>query len=135
MAYNTYMRYYVTIDQIKSIAPILIKSFIQIAGLDLEYKDDPERINKKFTVGKLIDLINKHINPEYRIQALYRTDFGWEVSTLAYSVKDKELIDVLWRAFVWSYDDRERKRQQEEKEKIWKNNDINLVDVKGGKHD
>lgn len=81
----------------------------------------------------LIDLINKHIDRKFHIDSILHNDFEWVINTTTYVSRDKELINALWKAFVWCYDDTERKKKEAEEAAVWKSPD-ELVEVRGGSH-
>jgi len=125
------MRYHITPAQASQLPGNLMSNLIRNAGLGIEYTRDPGSIHKFFTIGKIIDLINSHVNSEYHINGLIRDHDGWLIDAKRYSKRKEELIDALWDVFCWCYDYEKRAEEMKTQEDIWnKKPDEDLVDKK-----
>lgn len=123
------MRQHITQDQLNSIKPDLKSNLIQIASLSIDNKNSPGEIHKLFTIGKLIEIINKHINPDYHIRVISQNGSLWQVEAKIYRKETKYLIDSLWDSFVWCFDDELRRKKIQEEIDLWKVPE-ELVDIK-----
>ena len=118
------MRYYLTSAETSVIATNLLENIIRTCGLMQQYKLRPDIISQHLTIGKLIELVNSHINKSFHIENINFNRSGkWMIETATYTVSDMELVVALWKAVRWCYDDVDRIKKKKEEEDKWKEKD------------
>lgn len=118
------MRQYVSKNEWDKIPGYVKEHIIQVSGFSLLNQD---QIYKKFSIGLLLELINSHIEPDFHIIKLDFAGGTWKVTTFSYNTEDRELLVALFKAFLWCYDDKKRKSEQEKDESKWKDSSKQLV--------
>ena len=124
------MIHYINSSQINSVAFPLREILIQNAGLMIEYKNDPNQIHKFFTATILIDLIQKSLNPHFRIRNIVNRETQWDVLADDYSSSDTELVLALWKACIYSYDPEIQRKEEERLYPNMEGKDEPMVSIK-----
>ena len=118
------MRQFITQNEWLEIPGYVREHIVQISGFTLI---DQTNIHEKFSIGLLLELINRHIESDFHIIKIEHSGGVWKIHAFSYSTEDRELLTALFKAFTWCYDDKKRKKEQEEQEKKWRSNDKKLV--------
>ncbi len=105
-------------------------TLIRISGNYQVYISDPGNINQQFTIGIILDLLNRHINPDYHVTQFTFKNNIWKLDAPAYSTEDTELVVALWKALVYCYNEEKREKEREERERIWKESNEEMVTVR-----
>ena len=124
------MKQFINTEQLSMLPTGVFNDVIHIAGLGIDYKNDPNTINTFFTIGKILELIDSHAHVEFHINDIVFHTNSVMVSSDKYGAEDKCLIDALWKALVYCYDNSRRKQIIEEREAQWATEEEELVHEK-----
>ncbi len=121
------MKLHIAKNQLDIANPIIIQHIVTIANFSQIPRDS---LHTYLSISTLLELLNSHIFASFHINLMRRDNNKWLVESDAYRVEDKELVDALWRSVQYAYDEEKRKAEIEEREKVWRKNDNELVHVK-----
>lgn len=124
---NASMKLHIAKNQLDIANPEIIQHICLIANLT----DVPQdQLHTYLSISVLLELLNSQINEDFHITLMRREAHHWLAESYIYRVEDKELVDTLWRAVQYCFDEKTRKAEIEEREKVWRQSETELVHVK-----
>jgi len=107
----------------------VVQRVLEVANLKSQYISNRNDINEHLTIGSILSAINSHIDPGYHIYSMKMEGPKWSVESTISKVTNKTLVNALWKSCLYAYDEEARKKELEEKQKVWRNNE-ELVYIK-----
>ena len=124
------MRTHLSKEEVANIKPDILNRIIDVAGLRKKYLDDKDNINFSLDISILLLVLDRHIDRSFHIYSMTESSSAWVSDCMAFRSTGKDLLESLLKAVLYAYDETERIREQEEREKIWKESNNVVVNVK-----